>query len=73
MALAISTKRLFKFKKSKDVVIDLDDPNPSYSVDEVCDFYAGTYPEMLNAKMVDTEHGTETITFIIEAKYDEKG
>jgi len=73
MALAISTKRIFKFKKNKDVEIILDDPNPSYSVNDVCDFYAGTYPEMLNAKMIDTEHGTDQITFIIEAKYDDKG
>ncbi|WP_064967843.1 PRTRC system protein C [Tenacibaculum ovolyticum] len=31
--------------------IELDDPNPSYSVDEVKETYLNIYPQLLNSKM----------------------
>jgi PRTRC genetic system protein C len=49
MALEVTKlTREFKFKKDgKDVT--LADPNPEMTVEDVCKFYASTYPELTNA------------------------
>jgi PRTRC genetic system protein C len=48
MALeVINLQRQFSFKKDgKDV--ELPDPNPDFSVEEVLKFYGGSYPELTN-------------------------
>ncbi len=46
MALDVKKlKRKFKFKKDGKM-IELPDPNPSLSVDEVMGFYSNQYPEL---------------------------
>jgi PRTRC genetic system protein C len=48
MALEItSLERVFNYKKDKKD-IQLTDPNPSMSPEEVMKFYAGTHPELTN-------------------------
>ena len=51
MALeVINLKRVFITRRDgKD--IDLADPNPEFSVEEVMKFYSGTYPELTNGMM----------------------
>ncbi len=48
MALhATGLTRLFKIKKGA-AVIDLPDPNPSLTPEDVIRFYSGQYPELTN-------------------------
>lgn len=48
MALEVTNlKRNFSFKKNGKQV-DLPDPNPEFSPEEVMKFYAGTHPELTN-------------------------
>ncbi len=44
-----SLEREFTFKKDSKTTIDLADPNPSMSVDDVIKFYSGEHPELTNA------------------------
>lgn len=49
MAIKIEkTKRIFQLTKSGKV-IELSDPNPKLSIDEVSDFYSSKFPELLNS------------------------
>lgn len=55
MAINI-TKLTRKFELERNSTpIYLDDPNPNFSVEEVIEFYSGTYPELLNASHTHTE------------------
>lgn len=47
-------KRVFKMKKDNSV-LELNDPDPDMSLNEVMDFYSMTYPELTTA----TVHGPE--------------
>lgn len=47
-------KRVFKMKKNNSV-LELNDPDPDMSLNEVMDFYSMTYPELTTA----TVHGPE--------------
>lgn len=51
MALQVEgITRQFTFEKD-DKTINLADPNPSMSPEEVVKFYAGTYPELTTASL----------------------
>jgi PRTRC genetic system protein C len=51
MALNIQTvERVFKFGKD-DNKVELDDPNPDFTPEEVMSFYALTYPELTTASL----------------------
>lgn len=51
MALEIKgIKRVFKLKKGGNM-LQLDDPNPDMSPNEVMDFYSMTYPELTTATL----------------------
>ena len=40
--------RKFEFEREKEV-LELMDPNPDFTIREVVDFYAHSYPELMNA------------------------
>lgn len=51
MALVVTTlPRVFKFKKD-GTTVNLPDPNPEMSVDEVIQFYSPQYPELTTATL----------------------
>ena len=56
MALKVTGKRIFKFKKGGNV-IDLEDPNQNMTPDEVMDFYANHHSELLNGSVTGPELG----------------
>jgi PRTRC genetic system protein C len=64
MAIEIrKTKRIFKVTVGGKA-IDLSDPNPQMKINEVSDFYAGKYPQLLNSSYERTEKdGDLIITF----------
>jgi PRTRC genetic system protein C len=56
MALAVSGKREFHFKKG-DRTIKLEDPNSSWSPESVMDFYANQYSELVTGSITGPELG----------------
>lgn len=55
--MAINVKKLErKFELERNgKAIYLKDPNPSFTIDEVVDYYSGSYPELLNASHTSAE------------------
>lgn len=64
--------RVFTLKKdSKN--IDLPDPNPTMSPEEVVKFYSGTYPELTTAKMNGPKVVAGKAEYSLEANVGTKG
>lgn len=57
-------KRVFTFEKNKKK-IDLPDFNPALPPESIIKFYAGTYPELTNAKIQAPDHKGNDLHFNI--------
>ena len=53
-----AAKRVFKLDK-----VELPDPDPKMSVDEVRKFYSGQYPEITTATLGDTNFEGDVVTY----------
>jgi len=65
-----SLKRVFVDSKTK---MELSDPSSSYTPEKVRDFYANTYPHLVNATVEGPEVGKDTLTFKFSSTAGTKG
>lgn len=71
MALQITgLKRVFKLKDKK---VELPDPNPTMSAEEVQKFYSGKYPELTNASINGPKVVGDTAEYIFATTVGTKG
>ena len=61
-------KRVFKYDK-----MELADPNPSLSTQDVLSFYSNEYPELCNATIAGPGIENDTLTFTFSTKVGTKG
>ena len=55
MAIEVTVlKRKFEIERNGKSIY-LDDPNPEMSIEEVCDFYSSTFPELMNSNYITSE------------------
>ena len=75
MALEVKkVKRVFLLKKGKsDTAIELADPNPKMSPEEVLDHYSGEYPELTNSTIAPGEIKEGRMEFQINSSFGPKG
>ena len=73
MALEISeSKRVFKFTHDGEDM-ELSDPNPQLSVEEVKKFYAGKYPELTNANIDGPKIQNDVSVYTLTSAIGKKG
>ena len=65
-------KRKFVIKSGGESVT-IEDPNPSYSLEEVIDFLAGEYPEVTNGYFGKPTEKDGILTYEISTSYGTKG
>lgn len=68
----IELKRTFKIIKGNSKV-ELPDPDPMMSAQEVQKFYSRTYPELMNASVTGPEYENDTMVFSFKAVVGTKG
>ena len=68
MASTTYLTRKFKFKD-----LQLEDPNPSFTLKQVLDFYANSYPELVNSHVSEPKVVGEEIHYEFETKIGTKG
>jgi PRTRC genetic system protein C len=61
---SVPLKRIFKYEKNGKT-IELTDPSPNMSPQEVVKFYCGQYPELTNASVEQPEYEGSNIIFNI--------
>jgi PRTRC genetic system protein C len=73
MALNIlNTTRVFEFQfKGEDLKVE--DPNPSFSPDEVVSFLSNTYPTLTNSTITGPEIKEGKAVYNIKSVFGEKG
>lgn len=57
----VSIRRVFSYGS-----VALDDPNPSWSVQRVREFYAGLYPDLIGAVIKGPKRDGETEKYVFE-------
>lgn len=73
MALQISEQlRVFKFTHEGEDM-ELSDPNPQFSVEEVKKFYAGKYPELTNASIDGPKIENDKSVYTLSSAIGKKG
>lgn len=73
MALKVTTlKREFKFKKD-GTNVSLPDPNPSFNVEEVLQFYSGQYPELTTATLSGPKTEGDKAVYSVQTTVGTKG
>ena len=65
MLVAQELKRVFQFEINKET-ITLEDPNSSFSANDVREMYTAAYPELLNSSIVNK--GVENDKLVYEFK-----
>ena len=56
MAIDIKkTRRIFQMSNNNGKTIDLIDPNPAMTINEVSEFHSATHPQLLNSSYEQTE------------------
>jgi PRTRC genetic system protein C len=55
-------KRVFMFKERENEIV-LADPDPSFSVEEVMNFYSGTYPSLTTARAEGPEISGDAVRY----------
>ena len=74
MALQVQNlPRVFKFKEEDDDDKYLPDPNPTFSAEEVMEFYAGQHPELTTARIVGPTVEEGKVVFDFVTNYGVKG
>ena len=64
--------RVFVIKKN-DKEIEIGDPNPAYSIQEVAKFLSDQYPEALNGQFGGPEHKDDKLVYTLKTTYGTKG
>ncbi len=73
MALTITkTERWFEFKV-KDEELQIGDPNPDFSTDEVVSFLSNTYPSLTNSNVTGPVMKDGKAFYKISSTFGEKG
>jgi len=73
MALEItSQKRVFEITHEGED-LELSDPNPQMSVEEVKKFYAGKYPELTNASVSGPKMKNDSAVYSMSGNVGKKG
>ena len=73
MALQVTgLKRSFKIFKDKKE-IELADPNPNMSPEDVCKFYSGEYPELTNSTLTGPKVIGDRAEYSVKATVGTKG
>jgi PRTRC genetic system protein C len=72
MASITTLDRKFSFNKNGKT-IDLSEPNPNFSPDEVMSFYANTYPELTTASVSGPEIKDDACVFEFVTTIGTKG
>lgn len=73
MALQINAvKRVFRFKRSNKV-LELDDPDNTFSPNEVMDFYSMNYPELTTATVQGPEIENDQVIYEFTTTIGVKG
>lgn len=71
MALNItSVNRIFRMDKSG---LELGDPNPEMSLEEVTNFYSGQYPELTTATVQGPVYEEDNVVYIFKTVVGTKG
>lgn len=65
-------KRVFKFSSGKKD-IELADPNPEFSPEEVLKHYMNAYPELTNSNVMGPEVGSGKLVFTFKSSVGTKG
>ena len=68
----IELKRKFKVVKG-NTTVELPDPDPAMSAQEVQKFYSRTYPELMNASVTGPEYEEDAMVFSFKAVVGTKG
>lgn len=66
-------KRVFIYKGKKSDTINLADPNPALTPEEVLDHYSGEYPELINAFVLPGEQKGDIMEFDVNSNFGDKG
>jgi PRTRC genetic system protein C len=66
-------KRVFIYKGKNKDVINLADPNPALTPEEVLDHYSGEYPELLNAFVLPGDAKGDIMEFEVKSNFGDKG
>jgi PRTRC genetic system protein C len=71
----IKLKRVFVMKGDDKEKINLPDPNPTYTPEEVLDHYSADYPKLQTAVVLPGEESEDgkSITFEIKDNFGSKG
>ena len=73
MALEVTKlKRKFSLNKNGKVV-DLSDPNPTMTAEEVIKFHSGTHPELTNGVLEGPKVVGDTATYIVSTQAGKLG
>ena len=68
----LQLKRVFRLKKGTEE-INLPDPNPDYTIEQVADILSGEYPEVINANFKGPKHEGDSLIYEISSTYGRKG
>lgn len=69
----IQLKRVFTYESKKDGEIELSDPNPALTPEEVLDHYSTDYPQLQNSVVLPGEVEGDLMKFKIKDNFGDKG
>ena len=71
MAVTTLTREFIVRDNGNDVTME--DPNPNWTPEQVKDFVANQYPEIMNSEWSGPDHKDDKLVYTISNKYGTKG